>query len=239
MSKPPAERREELLDAALRLCAELGYDQVSVDQITRDAGVSKGVFYYYFGSKQDMLIALVNRFADELFADLDARASALAGTGLQRFRGLLLEATGWKTARLDDALAFVPLLYKPENLELRHRLFDAWTARSRPLFLPLVAQGAADGSLAIDDPETTTDLVLAVWLDGSTRLYDRALTLPDADAFVTTLTRGIAGLTVAVERILGAAPGSLSVPVEPATVRAMRAPFLAALSGGPQQRSPR
>jgi len=231
VSKTPDVRRDELLDIALNLCTTVGYDAMAIDQVTRAAGVAKGTFYYHFSSKQDMLTALVARFVDDLFANLDATASTLIGTGAERFHALLGSATAWKTARVDDALAFVPLLYKPENLELRHRLFDSWTARTRGVFLPLVTRGAQDGSFDVADAEATTDLVLALWLDGSSRMYDRALASDDEDAFVDIVTRGIAALSAAVERVLGAAPDTFTVPYDHSIVRAMRVPFLAALHG--------
>lgn len=110
VSKPPQERRDELLDQATLLCATQGYESLSIDQLTRNVGVAKGTFYYHFPTKQDMLIALVDRFIDDLFADLEQKALAVTGTGAERFRQLLLEATAWKSARMDDAAAFIPLL---------------------------------------------------------------------------------------------------------------------------------
>lgn len=231
VSKSPDVRRDELLDIALSLCATVGYDAMAIDQVTRAASVAKGTFYYYFSSKQDMLIALVDRFVNDLFANLEVAASTIAGTGAERFHRLMLSATAWKTERLDDAMAFVPLLYKPENLELRHRLFDSWTARTRHVFLPLVELGASDGSFDIVDAEATTDLVLAIWMDGSSRMYDRALATDSEDAFVDTVTRGIAALSGGVERVLGAASGAFTVHYDHDVVRAMRVPFLAALNG--------
>lgn len=234
VTKAPEERRDELLDVALRLCASVGYESLSVDQVTREAGVAKGTFYYYFPTKTDMLIALVDRFVGELFTDLDATASALTGTGQQRFRALLVEATDWKTHRIDDALIFIPLLYKPENVELRHRLYEKWTAKTRDYFLPMVALGKADGSFNLPpdaDPEITADLVMSLWLNGSTSFLDRALAASTADEFAQILSKGVQGLTVAVERVLGAPPGSFHIPYEDALLRAMHSPFVAALNG--------
>lgn len=231
VSKHPTERRDELLDVALRLCTEVGYDALSIDQITAAAGVAKGTFYYYFQTKQSMLIDLVDRFADDLFVNLEDLAASAGGTGEEQFRTMMQNATVWKTERLSDSMAFIPLLYKPENLELRHRLFEAWTSRIWHLFHPMVAAGKADGSFHLDDAEATTDLVLSIWVDGSTRMYDRALAEPTEEGFVDTVVRGIAALTAAVERILGAAPGSFAVDVDPGVLRVMRDPFLAALHG--------
>lgn len=229
VTKTPEERRDELLDTALRLCTTVGYEALSVDLLTREAGVAKGTFYYYFGSKQDMLGALVQRYVDGLFASMDASASGLTGSGAERFQLLLAEASAWKSARFEDAMAFVPLLYKPENGELRHHLFDAWHDQTRHLFRPLVAAGAADGSFDVADADPTTDIVLSLYLDTSTRVFEQALTRPTPDEFAEVVVRGIGALMTAVERVLGARPGTFQVPLDPAMLRQLHAPFLAAL----------
>lgn len=218
----------------MRLCASVGYDALAIDQLTREAGVAKGTFYYHFPTKADMLIALVSRFVDELFVDLEATARTLTGTGQERFRTLLVEASSWKSDRLADALLFIPLLYKPENLELRHRLYESWIARTRTMFAPFVELGAADGSLDLPghaDPEIVTELVMALWLDGSTGFFDRALSSGSPDAFAAIVGSGAEALSAVVERVLGAAPGSFTTPVQPDMLAAMYAPFLAALHG--------
>lgn len=48
--------RRRLADTALRLYASKGYDRVAVDDICREAGVSKGTFYVYFASKDQVLV---------------------------------------------------------------------------------------------------------------------------------------------------------------------------------------
>lgn len=232
VSKSPDVRRDELMDAALRLCIDVGYEAMSIDQVTTEVGVAKGTFYYHFASKTDLLIAMVTRWADELFDALEATVPRLPGTGAERFRTMMQLATAWKLDRFDSAMASVPLLYKPENLELRHRLFEAWGTKMHHLFLPLIEQGHADGTFAVVDPAATTDLVLTLWVHGATTLFDRALAAPTDDEFVGTLARGIPALLTATERILGAAPGAFTPPdLQPDTLRAMRAPFLAALQG--------
>lgn len=239
-AKHPDVRRDELMDAALRLCIDIGYEKLSIDQVVQAVGVAKGTFYYHFPSKTALLIAVVERWADDLFTDLERQAPQLTGTGVERFRALLALATSWKVARIDSAMASVPLLYKPENLELRHRLFDTWTARMRRLVLPIVEQGQADGSLDVTDPAATTDVVLAMMVDGSARLTDRAFAAPTEDEYLQIFTSGAPALLRGVERVLGAAPGTFVQAQDfTETYRAMRAPFLAALHGTHPTRSVR
>lgn len=230
ITKPVDVRRDEIMDAALRLCVDVGYEAMSIDQVTRAVGVAKGTFYYHFPSKTALLVALVERWADDLLADIEAQVPQLRGTGAERFGAVMRLASQWKVARLDEALASFPLLYKPENLELRHRLFDVWTLRLRDLTLPLVERGIADGSFAIDDADAAIDVVLALMVDGSSRIVDRAFAADTEEEYLHIFTTRLPAVMTAAERVLGAAPGTLAVPGDfTETYRAMRAPFLAAL----------
>ena len=67
---PPAERREQLLDAALELIAERGYGGVSMEGVARAAGVTKPVVYDSFANLDALLRALLDREEQRAFAQL-------------------------------------------------------------------------------------------------------------------------------------------------------------------------
>ena len=57
----PAERREQILDAANELFAERGYDGVTIDDIAKGAGVARELVHHYFGGRKDVYLALLER----------------------------------------------------------------------------------------------------------------------------------------------------------------------------------
>ncbi len=59
--KPAAQRREEVLQAALALFAERGYDAVVMDEIARACGIARTSLYEYFRSKEEILLALIDQ----------------------------------------------------------------------------------------------------------------------------------------------------------------------------------
>lgn len=69
-TKPPQERRAELMNAAQRLFLQNGVDLTSIEQITDGADVAKGTFYLHFASKDDVLLALRDRFIREFLEEL-------------------------------------------------------------------------------------------------------------------------------------------------------------------------
>lgn len=54
-------KREQILDGAHRVFMRMGYDASSMNDITREAGVSKGTLYVYFRNKEDLFAAMVQR----------------------------------------------------------------------------------------------------------------------------------------------------------------------------------
>ena len=57
----PALKRSEILDVARRLVYTKGYEQMAIQDILDALRMSKGAFYHYFNSKQDLLEALIHQ----------------------------------------------------------------------------------------------------------------------------------------------------------------------------------
>lgn len=64
----PDQRREQLLELGLELFAGHTIEDISIDRLSEEAGVSRGLLYHYFGSKQGFHEAVIQRAADDLIA---------------------------------------------------------------------------------------------------------------------------------------------------------------------------
>jgi len=73
---PAAERRQQLLDVALRLFGERGFHHTSMNDIAEAAGVTKPVLYQHFGSKRDLFLEVLREVGGRL---RDAVGKATAG----------------------------------------------------------------------------------------------------------------------------------------------------------------
>lgn len=63
-------KREQILDGALRVFMQMGFDAASMNDITREAGVSKGTLYVYFKNKEDLFFAMIERQKLRIFGQL-------------------------------------------------------------------------------------------------------------------------------------------------------------------------
>ena len=131
-----AETRARLLDAAATLFAERGIDAVSVDAVADAAGRTSGAVYAHFGSKQGLLLGLLDEWAHSLVTVIAAEFE-LASTVEDRLRAvaanvvtnpsdqtrklLLLERELWLRATRDPEVA--------EAMRARWRDAHDWLAR--------------------------------------------------------------------------------------------------------------
>ena len=63
---PPDERREQQLELGVRLFSTRSLDELSIETLSEEAGISRGLLYHYFGNKRDFHRAVVRKAADDL-----------------------------------------------------------------------------------------------------------------------------------------------------------------------------
>ena len=178
---PPEQRRAQLLDAASDLAAGRDLATLSVQDIARHAGVSEGLLYHYFPTKQALLDAAAARAAETMTAALEAggadgdpRALLLSGLGayLDHVRA---DPVGWRV--LLAARSGEPA-----------RIAAAMDARSRALALR---------ALAVTDPSPALALVVDGWLAFEKQVCLTWLEQPGAsraaveDVLVTTFLQAL------------------------------------------------
>ena len=89
------ERRNNIIQAAWRCAAGKGFRELTIDEICEEAGVSKGGFYGYFGSKEELLVALLEDEAAGRLAVFQTLGGASGGVErLQAFARTMLERAG-------------------------------------------------------------------------------------------------------------------------------------------------
>jgi AcrR family transcriptional regulator len=78
-------RRKEIIDATVRVMAERGWNETSIDEITREAGVSRGLISYHFRDKNELLSGVLER-SREIFSDAEATAIAASSDPVEQMR---------------------------------------------------------------------------------------------------------------------------------------------------------
>jgi AcrR family transcriptional regulator len=130
-----ASQRTRILEAIGRAVADKGYAAATIDDIVRDAGVSKKTFYEHFSDKLDCFLAAYEAASDELLEHIRAAQDTADADWLARTSAGIHAYLRWLAA--EPALARVFLIEiaaaGPAALELRERMRDRYADRMREL----------------------------------------------------------------------------------------------------------
>jgi AcrR family transcriptional regulator len=83
-----AEKRDAVLKQAAALFAERGYDSVSLNELADSLNITKPTLYYYFKSKNEILLEIQGQAQDEVLGEIED-AKKFEGTGLERLEYFL------------------------------------------------------------------------------------------------------------------------------------------------------
>jgi TetR/AcrR family transcriptional repressor of nem operon len=190
-TKPPEERRNDLLDAGESLLVEKGIAATTLDDVTRRANVAKGTFYLYFRSKSDLVHALQKRF-DRRMADRVTAAVASTDGWADKLDACVracFEDYGTQYDLHDVLFHHIPESDRRDDLEsARSELVD--------VIRDLLLAGIEAGAYQVDDPDLTSVLLYSAMHGG----YDASChgpERPDEAALVAVsqqLFRRAAGL---------------------------------------------
>jgi AcrR family transcriptional regulator len=198
-TKTPQDRRNEFLEVSLDLFNEKGFENTSVDDIIARVGVAKGLFYYYFKSKEEILQIQIERFQDEIETAIVAAMDKKGLTAMERFNELV--AINRDVACRSSAL----ILYfrqernKAFHLSMERRAREFMTGAMEEI----IQHGVEEGVFKVRYARETAIALLSM-------IHGLAKGLPDhtSEERSFTLSFIIQDLT---ERLLGMRPGTFLV----------------------------
>lgn len=170
-------KREQILDGARSIFMKVGFDAASMNDITREAGVSKGTVYVYFSGKEELFAALIEREKNKVSIAL---------------REILADNEGVEDALYRFAVAFVQQITGTDMIPamrsllgvidrmpgLCRRFFSASPANAQTVLKDYLDQQVAEARLVIAD----TDLASRQFIDLSSGSFFRRRLLQEITA---------------------------------------------------------
>ena len=216
--KDYAVRRNEILDVAQRLMVTAGYEQMTIQDILDELGISKGAFYHYFSSKQELLEAIIERMLTETEQLLAPLLIDISLPALEKFERFFSSIASWKTAQKTFVLALLRVWYLDENAIVRQKLRLTMTKRVTPLVSAIIRQGIQEGIMTASYPEQAGEVVMLLVQDLSETLGLLMLSYKPEAEDMQCFDCTIDAYTEALERVLGTPAGALHL-VEPDMMR--------------------
>ncbi len=204
-------REEEILASAQQLFFTRGYDKTSVSEIIRANDIAKGTFYHYFDSKFDLLLAVVDRMVEQGLVPIREMMQDDSLTGKEKFEQIFKLSSSWKAENAESLKKLLSVLYQDENALLREKINEKNIEKITPIWAQAVKEAVEDGDFNTNYPEETGRLILQMGTSFSKDTASLILRLDDDDSAIEKIKHRFAAYEDAIERVLGAEPGSLDI----------------------------
>lgn len=137
VTKDYDERKNEIIDTAQRLFYTKGYEKCTVNDILKEIEIAKGTFYHYFRSKEEVLDAIVSRYADTI----NSRVEGIAKLNHISSEEKLLRA--FMAMQIADQVDSDTLddMHKVENALLHQKTLNRIVTVMAPILVKIIEEG--------------------------------------------------------------------------------------------------
>lgn len=162
--KDPEIRRAEIMDASMLLFMEKGYANTTTQDIVDKVNISRGLLYYHFKNKEDILYCLVERYSEKLLRDIHVIVNDDDKTAIEKIRAFI-DATIITT---DNVSAEGTELQKTVDLKenrymldkLSHKLIEKLTI----YFERIINQGISEKVFSVKYPSETAEFLMTAYV---------------------------------------------------------------------------
>ncbi|MGA7194930.1 MAG: TetR/AcrR family transcriptional regulator [Anaerolineales bacterium] len=173
------ERKAQILKAAESVFTKKGFDEARMDDIAEKTGLSKGTLYLYFKSKDDLIIAILDRIFKREFKQLEnlTKSESSSSDAIWKLTDLVIKD-------IVDILRLIPILYGFLALAFRNkyvqRALKEYENRYLNILIPIVQQGIDSGEFRQVDASEVAIAAFAI-IEGTLLLwvYDKSVIDPE------------------------------------------------------------
>jgi AcrR family transcriptional regulator len=158
MQQRSEETRTKILDSAVKLFSNNGYNKASVDDICTEAGISKGAFYHHFKSKQELFLALLDGWLKNIDNAIEASKELTAPETFMQ----MTEAFPYLFETAGDGLPMFLEFWLQASRD--QKIWEASISpyrRYHKYFTSLIKKGVDEGSFVEVDPELTSRMIIS------------------------------------------------------------------------------
>lgn len=173
------ERKTQILNAAEGVFTEKGFEEARMDDIADETGLSKGTLYLYFKSKDDLIIAILDRMFQREFKQLEnlnlTEPSAVDA---------IWKITDLLTKEILGLLRLIPIVYQFLALAFRHKYVQLalkkYINRYLDILEPIIQRGIDSGEFRPVDAREVA-VAMGAMIEGTLLLwvYDKSIIDPE------------------------------------------------------------
>lgn len=204
-------RKNELLDTAQELFFTQGYEQTTVETIIQKVGVSKGTFYYYFKSKEDLLDKLIEKLSEKILEEVRKIVDREDLDAITKLNRAYAVTRSVKLENLELLKVLLKVLYDDKNLLFRYKIYRNSTEIMAPEFTKIIKQGIKEEVFNTDFPDEAAKLIFEIAFIFSERVPKLILGSDKNSKSLDEAEKEFRVYENAIERIIGAGDGTVNI----------------------------
>jgi AcrR family transcriptional regulator len=173
------ERKSQILNAAEDVFTQKGFEEARMDDIAEETGLSKGTLYLYFKSKDDLIIAILDRMFQREFRQLENldQDATSATEAIWKITDLL-------TKEIVGLLRLVPIVYQFLALAFRNKYVQKalkkYINRYLDILIPIIQRGIDSGEFRQVNAREVA-VAMGAMMEGTLLLwvYDKSIVEPE------------------------------------------------------------
>lgn len=139
--KAPEERKSEIMDVAQALFFSEGYENTSVNKIIEETSISKGTFYYYFKSKEEILDSIVKRFVMNFTQEVLSVVNNATLSAPEKMKIIISNLSSCTVPEFRT----LERLHNIKNVDMHQRMVVEIVIQFAPVLEKVVIQGITEG----------------------------------------------------------------------------------------------
>jgi len=205
------ERKREFLNTAQELFFTKGYEQTSVEAIIKKMRLSKGTFYYYFKSKEDLLDQLTCKMGEKILEEVKKIADREDLDAVAKLNKAYAVTGNIKLENIELLKVLIEVLYNDRNLFFRYKIFLKFTELITPEFTKIIRQGVNEKLFNTPYPEEAARLIFEIANTFSGQIPTLIIDLDENPENLKKVEREFKVYENAIERIIGARKGTFNI----------------------------
>lgn len=195
--------KEKLLNVALKLFYDNGYDKTSVNTIVKTAQVSKGAFYHYFNSKEEILEVVISEHAKKSIEVSKEVVEDKSLNAIDKFNKYLVVIGQYKSVNMDKMVQLDAVINHKDNLRLKEKFMKKFFEFAKQPIIKIISQGVKEKIFNTPSPEDAAMMILHITISMSEQMMDWISDLNKHPENVKLIEKKIAFIEDSIARILG------------------------------------
>jgi AcrR family transcriptional regulator len=173
------ERKQQILDAAEEVFTHKGLDLARMDDIAEETGLSKGTLYLYFKSKDDLIIAILDRIFQNAFQQLEARQDneLSAAEAISQFSEEAIRDYKMMLRLMPVAYEFLALAFRNKTVK---KALKQYFRHYMDVLVPIIQRGIDSGEFRQVNAQDVAIAAAAIY-EGTILLWVYDSTLVDME----------------------------------------------------------